>query len=286
MEIQKYEVLLKAVQYGSFSKTAQALDYTQSAITHIIHGIEKEWGVKLFNRGYAGVTLTAEGQRLLPLIQTAYDAELRIQEEIDTILGLQGGIIRIGAFTSISMHYLPKVIQDFSKLYPNVGFKIMREHYTVIEKWLLEDIVDVGFLPEPMDERLERKPILRDKYQVVLPIGHPLAEKKVVDCKDLEKESFIMLDEGERNEFEQLAQDRNITLNTRYWIKDDPTIIFMVRQGLGVSVLHELFLQGNFDHIVIRDLAEPVYRETMAACLPRSKRTPIIKAFLKHLESL
>lgn len=91
MEIQKYEVLLNAVEYGSFSKTAQAMDYTQSAITHIIRGIEKEWGVKLFARSYSGVTLTPEGKHLLPLIQEAYEAELRIQEEIQVLRGLKGG---------------------------------------------------------------------------------------------------------------------------------------------------------------------------------------------------
>lgn len=286
MEIQKYEVLLKAVQYGSFSKTALAMDYTQSAITHIIRSIEKDWGVKLFVRGYAGVTLTPEGERLLPLIQTAYDAELRIQEEIDAIRGLRGGMIRIGTFASVSMHYLPGVIQDFVKFYPNVGFKILREHYTVVEKWLLDGTVDVAFIPEPLDDRLERTPILRDKYQVVLPVGHPLAEKAVIDPKDLENEPFIMLDEGENNEFERLAQDLGITLNIRHWVKDDPSILFMVRQGLGVSILHELFLQDNSDDIVIRDLSTPVYRETMIAYLPKAKRSVIIKAFLKHLEVL
>lgn len=285
MEIQKYEVLLRAAACGSFSKTALAMDYTQSAITHIIHSIEKEWGIKLFDRGYAGVTLTPEGQRLLPHIQAAYEAELRIQEEIEAIRGLQSGIIRIGTFASISMHYLPGVIQAFGKQYPNVSFKIFREHYTVVEKWLLEGTVDIGFMPEPMDERLQRFPILRDKFQVVLPEDHPLTTKPKIDPSDLEDDPFIMLDEGERNEFERFAQDLDLTLNVRYWVKDDPSILFMVRQGLGISVLHELFLKGNDSGIVIRDLSIPVYRETMAAYRPQAKRSAILKAFLKHLET-
>lgn len=283
MEIQKYEVLLNAVEYGSFSKTAQAMDYTQSAITHIIRGIEKEWGVKLFARSYSGVTLTPEGKHLLPLIQEAYEAELRIQEEIQVLRGLKGGMVRIGTFASVSMHYLPGVIQDFIAQYPNVGFQIFRDHYTVIEQWLLDGVVDIAFVPEPLDEQLERFPILRDKYQVVLPKEHPLTAKETIALDDLKQEPFIMLDEGDKNEFVRLMQELKLDLNVKYWVKDDASIVYMVRQGLGISILHELFLRGYSEGIEIRDLAMPVYRETMVAYLPRAKRSAATKAFLRHL---
>lgn len=289
VDTQKYEVFLKVVQYGSFSKTALAMDYTQSGITHIIHSLEKAWGVTLFSKGYSGVALTPEGEHLLPLIRQICDAETKLQEEIGTLNGQQNTVVRIGTFSSVSIQYLPRVLQQFKQNYPNVGFKIYRGHYVEVERWLLNGEVDIGILPEPINAKLERKPILRDKLQVVLPHGHPLAEKPAIEAKDLEGEPFIMLDEGEDNEFEQFAQDVGVTLDIRYWIKDDHSVISMVENGLGISILHELFLQvlKNREYSVeIRDFVQPVYRDNMVAYLPHRKRSQMFKVLLKHLGAL
>ena len=67
--LQKYQAFLKTVEYGSFTKAAELLNYSQSGISRMISDIEKEWNLTLLERGKAGVFLTSQGEKLLPFIQ-------------------------------------------------------------------------------------------------------------------------------------------------------------------------------------------------------------------------
>ncbi len=68
MNIQKYRALVKAVEYGSFTKAAEVLNYSQSGISRMISDLETEWGVNLLERGKAGVSLTSDGLKLLHML--------------------------------------------------------------------------------------------------------------------------------------------------------------------------------------------------------------------------
>lgn len=285
LDISKYEVILKINQYGSLSKAAQAMDYTQAAVTHIVQQMEKSWNVQLFYRSYTGVSLTSEGKRLLPLLQDAINAEYRIQREIDDIQNNRRVVI--GAFASISTQILPTVIRQFEEQYPDVEFEIRRGHYTQIEQWVLDGEVDIGFFPEPIPEKLCYEPFISDSLQAVIPIGHPLSKKETIDIKDLKDEPFIMLSMGkEKHEIEQIAQESGVSFNIHYWVKDDSSVMAMVECGLGISILHELFLRRNSYNVVIRNLTQPTHRDIMVVYRPETKRSPIIKAFLKSLRMM
>lgn len=73
LNIQKYMAFIKTVEYGSFTKAAEILNYSQSGISRMIHDLEKEWNVSLLERGRAGVRLTSDGMKLLPYAQNIYN---------------------------------------------------------------------------------------------------------------------------------------------------------------------------------------------------------------------
>jgi DNA-binding transcriptional LysR family regulator len=110
MNIQKYMAFVKAVEYGSFTKAAQSLNYTQSGISRMINDLEKEWGVFLFERGRAGINLTSDGFKLLPQLKRICNEHEILMAQIEDLHDIQSGIIRIGTFSSVATHWLPNMI--------------------------------------------------------------------------------------------------------------------------------------------------------------------------------
>mgnify|MGYP002555528634 CR=1 FL=1 len=107
MSIKKYEVLLQTADLGSFTKASEVLGYTQSAISHIITGLEDELGLKLLARDRFGVRLTAEGEALLPAIRAVCQQNQELLRQAAQFHGLEVGQVRIGTWLSVSVHLLP-----------------------------------------------------------------------------------------------------------------------------------------------------------------------------------
>ena len=111
--IQKYKALLKTVEYGSFTKAAEALRYTQSGVSRMIQDLEREWEITLFDRSRGGLHLTKEGQALLPHLQRIVNEEEKMLQQIYALKNIETGTIRIGTFSSVATHWLPNIIKRF-----------------------------------------------------------------------------------------------------------------------------------------------------------------------------
>ena len=144
MNLQKYLSFVKTAECGSFTKAAELLNYSQSSISRMISDLEKEWGISLLERGKAGVRLTSDGLRLLPHAKAIVGEYEKLQMEIDELNGLQSGLIRIGTFSSVATHWLPNIIREFQRDYPNIDYELLLGDYTEIEEWIIEGRVDCG----------------------------------------------------------------------------------------------------------------------------------------------
>ena len=100
MNIQKYMAVIKTVEYGSFTKAAEALNYSQSGISRMIHDLEKEWNVSMLERGRAGIRLTFDGLKLLPCAKSVCAEYQKFQMQVDELNGLRSDLYRIGTFSS------------------------------------------------------------------------------------------------------------------------------------------------------------------------------------------
>lgn len=149
VNIKKYRAFLKTVECGSFTRAAEMLNYSQSGISRMIQDLEKEWNVSLLERGKAGIRLTSDGIKILPYAKRICDDYDKLQIQIDELNGLQTGIIRIGTFSSVATHWLPNIILEFQKDYPNVDYELLLGDDKEIENWIMEGRVDFGFLRLP-----------------------------------------------------------------------------------------------------------------------------------------
>ena len=109
----------------SVSATARRLGLSQSALSHGMKRMEKEWGIPLWKRQANGVILTTEAQQLLPRIRQILDQNQQLQKDLDEISGLKKGILRIGCYSSIAMNWLPTLIRSFQEQYPDIDIHIL-----------------------------------------------------------------------------------------------------------------------------------------------------------------
>ena len=142
----QYLALKKIVELGSFSKAAELLNYTPSAVSQMISSLEAECGIKLLNRYRTGARLTLEGTELFPYIERLVYQYEAVQEKMRDIKGLATGIIRMGTIASISAHWIPKLLKEFKQDFPDVDFIIHQGDYTSILEWIKTGAVDFGFV--------------------------------------------------------------------------------------------------------------------------------------------
>ena len=284
MNIQKYLAFIKTVEYGSFTKAAEILNYSQSGISRMINDLEKEWNVSLLERNRTGVKLTSDGMKILPIAQSVCNEFNRLQEQVDEINGLGSGRIRIGTFSSVATHWLPKIIKEFQKDYPNIDYELLLGDYTEIEEWIKTGRVDLGFLRLPTTEEFETIFLEEDKLLVVLPENHPLAECDKFPVKALCDYPFMLLEKGAKAEISEIFERNNITPNVHFTTWDDYAVMSMVEGGLGIAILPQLILHRIPYKIVAKELDVPAYRKIGIAYREKAKLPLAVKKFIDYLE--
>ncbi len=283
MNIQKYLAFTKAVEYSSFTKAAEALNYTQSGISRMIRDLEIEWGFSLLERGRAGVSLTSDGLKLLPVLQRICNEQEKLMAQVDNLHDIQSGLIRIGTFSSVATHWLPYMIKRFLKDYPKIDFELLLGDYTEIESWIQEGRVDFGFLRLPTSIELETIPLEKDRLLVILPKDHPLADCDKFPMVELENNPFMLLEKGAKAEISAIFERNHLTPQVHFITWDDYAIMSMVENGLGISILPELILQRINYNIISKELEAPAYRSIGIAMRNQESLSLAVRRFLEYL---
>lgn len=279
----RYEVFVKVIDCGSFTKAAEELNYTQSAVSQMVHTLEEELSTILVRRSKNGIALTVDGEAYFPYICSISNAHRELEEKHQEMQGLNSGRIRIGSFTSVSRNWLPGLMKQFKSQYPGVQFELVQGDYTNISQWIKEGRIDFGFLSPDAVSGLQILPLYKDEMVAVLPEHHPLALKSVVSLKELAVCPNILLDEGElsvpMNAYEKLGLEPDI----QYRVYDDYSIMTMIEQELGVSILYRTVVQGLKRSCAIRPLVETVERTVAVACRNKSTLPMASRYFLDFI---
>ncbi|WP_342512387.1 LysR family transcriptional regulator [Sporosarcina sp. FSL K6-1522] len=273
-----YDAFIKIIETGSFTKAAEELSYTQSAISQMVHSLEKELSTTLILRSRKGITLTPDGEEFLPYIKNIRNSHLELLEKHNEMQGLQSGLIRIGTFSSVSCNWLPGLMKDFKEQYPAVQFELHQGEYTNISNWIKEGSVDFGFVNPTAISNLTTVPLQKDEMFAVLPTNHPLAVQHNVSLKELTSDPYILLDEGELSEPLTIFKQNDLAPNIQYRVHDDYTIMAMIEQGLGLTILPKLVLNRCPYNIVTKSIAPPVAR-TISLAYKNKKVLPIASRY-------
>ena len=290
--LERYFALLKILEIGSFTKAADAMGYSQSAVSQMVQSLESELSLKLLYRSRNGIKLTPEGEALLPYIQRTVNHYNAMLEKTRELKGLNGGLIRIGTLSSVSSQWLPGLIKYFQTRYPKVHFLLHQGDYTTIPAWVRAGEIDFGFVnPDAESVRgLHTIFVTSGGHKAVLHPDHPLAAQPWVTLEQLAKETFLLLEEGCLSE--PLEAFRTLGLEPRVELRmhDNFSICSMVEANVGVSILPELALRKMNFRIVQLPTVPPVIRRVSLVMkdpdiLPIASRY-FIEFFLKRADTL
>lgn len=284
MSLKKYEAFAKTVELGSLTKAADALGYTQSGMSHILNSLEAELGFSVLLRNRGGIRLTAAGEQLLPKIREILQKKNELDQMISYIAGDSVGSVRVGAFTSVAVNWLPGIIKEYQSSHAAVEIKMFNGDYHDVEHWLEHGNIDVGFLALPGPAGISCIPLMEDPLVVILPKGHPLAQYEQIPIALAAKEPIISLLESSSQDVTRALGRAGVKPDIKYATKDDYAIIAMVRAGLGISIMPQLLLNSHSEDVVVRQLS-PAASRTIALGYPQSRQhIPAVESFCRCVE--
>ena len=279
----KYSVLLAVAETGSLTAAAERLGYTQSGISHIIADLEAECGFPLAVRGKTGSSLTRDGEKLLESVRAVMRASEQLAGAIDEINGLRSGVVRVGMFSSVAVHWAPELVEKFTALYPFVKVELFSGLYHEIENKVLSEELDCGFLTKRTKKALAFTELARDRLLAAVPKEHPFARLPALPASYIEKEDFIIPGEGTGYDIGEIFKTCRVTPRVRYALSDDYAALAMVERGLGITILPELILEGRSDRVAVLELDPPFDRTIGMVSRPGRDISPAASAFMEFV---
>lgn len=277
VDTKKYRLIVRAVELNSLTLAGQELGLTQSGASRALAELEKELGFALLTRSRGGVRPTANGNLVLPTIRTILAAEEKLEQISSGILGIEKGVISVGTFTSVAVHWLPGIIKEFERLHPGIEFRLFSGDYSDVSAWLSDGTVEVGFVSDIVPPKCAYSPLRDDRLMLILPKDHPYAQYRRLSLSYVENEDFITLNENSDQDTRRAFAAAGIRPNVKFTTKDDYAIISMVEKGIGISIMPELLLRGHLDKIAAIPLDPPLKRNVGIALAPGA--SPAAKSF-------
>lgn len=281
----RYQIVCMVVDRGSLKSAADELGYTQSAVSQAVKALERELGTTLIERGKQGVSLTRDGKQYLPYLRQIVTAEAELEGKRQELLGLSSTDIRIATFTNVSRTVLPRVIRDFGTLHPGVHFTLKQGDYTRNAQWVHDGVVDFCFTARGFTAGLEKRVVYHDELVALLPATHPLTAKEKVTLADLASEPFVLLDEGEQSLVLDAFAAHGLSPRVTSEVTDDYTIMAMVEEGLGVSMLYRRTVEGVRADICVHPIVHAPSRDVVAAWRSWDTMPIATRRFIDYMSS-
>lgn len=266
MDEKSCTLFLKIASMGNITAAARALGYTQAGLSLVIKKMEEECGFRLLYREKSGVSLTRDAETLLPAMRDIVNANERFTQLAASVRGAAVGKVTIGSYSSTAYSWIPRIIREFKKKYPLIKFEVIEGGGLEIEEWIMNGTVDIGFLSAYKSQSFEAVKFLEDYIVAVLPPEHPLAEAAVFPLAAFGDFPFIAsifdYDRDAYSVAEVFRERFGDSPDMRLSSTDGYTIISMVENGLGISVLPETFFIGHKAKTV-QKMIDPPFKRTL-----------------------
>ena len=293
LDVRRLRVLREVALRGSFSAAAEALTYSQSAVSQQIAALEREAGTRLVERNGRGIRLTDAGRALVRRADAILVELAAADAELQAIAGLRGGRVRVSTFASAATALLPAAVTAFRAAHPAVQVELSLVEATEEAIGGLRtgraDLVLVARpAGEPPTDQVEAHRLLEDPMLAVLPGGHRLAGRRTLRLDDLAGEPWV-LGGGPG------CSDRATILRACHAAGFEPRITVdfptddynatqgMVAAGAGITLLPRLALSVPRDDLVVRPLAGGGLHRQVVAVTRRGDQAPATVAMLEHI---
>jgi DNA-binding transcriptional LysR family regulator len=292
LNVSRLKVLKEVAYRGSLSAAADALSYTQSAVSQQIAALEGETGMTLLERHPRGVTLTAAGQTLVGHAEGILARLDAAEASLSAIAGLRGGRLRVASFPTAGATLLPLAIATFRSSYPDVELTLAEGEPEEIVPRLRAGELDLALLFEfsgdsPLHEDMTRTELLEDPMYLALPREHRLAGRERIRLADLSADAWVQTSRSSpcARHVVRSCHAAGFEPNVAFESDDYQTVQGLVAAGVGVALIPQLALSVVREDIAIRALspATPV-RQVIAAAPAGARLVPAAPAMLGILE--
>ena len=289
MDFNKLEYIIKVAELGNITKAADELFMTQPALSHFLTKIEKEEGVKIFDRSSSPVTLTYEGEMYVETARKILELNQQLKEEMAQVTGAKKGRIKIGIPPLRAAAMLPKFLPAFTEEFPLVQIQTLEHNSRQLREDVLRGSVDFAVLPQLGDFKdfncipicseemlmVAREGMLREDQYTVCDDG-----RKVVDMAKLKDEKFVLLGtgHGSRGAMDILFNLHGYKPKIFMETTNNETAFGLAAVGMGLAVVPESTVNTiRHDHpIEIYHLSEEGYYWDVIAILRKGEAMTLL----------
>lgn len=291
MNLSQLQSLIALAETGSFTEAAYAVNLTQSAVSHALSTLESELGVTLLERNRKGVTaLTSAGEKILPHARALLAQAEAIEQEAKAAQGLAMGKLRLGTMTSIiSPALLAGVLTRFQQQFPEIEVVLFEGTMQEVGDWIQNSVIDVGFSLHAAHSTdcLDSTYITTDELCVIVSRNHRLHKQTVVTPDDVKDEGYIMAKNECSQQFLRMAglHLHNTKPTIRYQATDSATILAMVREGLGITILPRSVLPKKLDGLVALPINPAHHLQIGLVVKSMDTASPVAKLFIETISA-
>lgn len=228
METSRCKAFIAAAETGSFSKAAELLSYTPSGVSQLVTALEADLGFALLRRTNKGVTVTSDGELLLPAIRELLNQEERIYQIAADTKGLLIGSVTIASYSSIATHWLPTVISRFQADYPQIKINLLEGIRQEVNKWLDDKTADIAFTSYKEPFPYDWIPLTEDPMMAVLPPDHPYAGADSYPIELCRSEKLILPGFGHDDDAIALSLSHHFSIGIQWvYLASDLIVLLM-----------------------------------------------------------
>jgi len=284
LDLNTLTVFLAIVEHGSFSEAGRRLNLSQSAVSQIVQGLERDLGVELFKRQSKSVSLTEAGQVLRPMAAELLNNARRATETMASMHGEVLGEMSIGCSTTSGKYLLPGLIARFRKIHPKVRINILVSSRDTTIRKLLSGDIPIGVSSKWIEHKeLEYQEFFLDEVILIVPADHPWARYGRIFPDDLLDEPVILREEA-AGTYEVMASglracDISVDmLNVAMTLGNAEAIEMAVEEGIGVSFVSRLAAQRGLELNRIAEVKVEGMELKRSLYMIRSRRIALSKS--------
>ncbi|HEY3121898.1 MAG TPA: LysR substrate-binding domain-containing protein [Vicinamibacteria bacterium] len=292
MDVRQLEMFRAVAEEGSFTRAAQRLHVSQSAVSRQVKLLEEELGGLLLHRGGNGISLTAPGELVL---KTANRVQRDLQDvvwQLSAAQKLQRGLLRLGGGMTVCLYILPRLLKRFHSRFKQVELHVASGTSEGILRLLRNHQVDLGLLTLPVvASDLEVLPVLKEEMVVVTAPHHPLARARSVEPRSLGRFPLILFEAGSntRKVVDQFFLEAEIPAKVAMETENVEIIKAMVASGLGISLIPYAAIAkdlGSRRFAWTRVRGRRLYRETGWVYLKSDHLPRVVAEMLRVFEEM
>lgn len=240
LNLHHLRIFERVAELGGFSRAGVSLRLSQPAVSKSVRELERQLQTTLIDRSAGALQLTDAGAALFTRARELFAVERAAEEELRRLRGLEGGVLRIGASTTVATYLLPQYLAPFRDAHPDVRLRLFTANTRAVAGALLERRIEIALVEGPVDDaRLEVVPWRADALVVIAPPTHPLAKKGRVSSADLAAVPFIIRERGSGTR--QVAADAlaalGVSLRIVLQLSSTEAIKQAVAAGLGFAIV-------------------------------------------------